>query len=299
MRLLLGVVALLLLPVVWLGTSGNVHVVGRAPVPSDEPLEETVAPYPEVDPGPRPPADEQPQRELAEEQEPPEEWDEPPEDAVERGPCSLVLQAVDLDTGTPIELYGDLWRLDAPGNELWTRGDQLQAHVTVKPGGTQVDNLPAGDYRVHATSQRRDTDDPPTFGVEGALTHRTLRIPLPREHRVFLKVFDENGRLVRQGVRTDGLFSSSSSGAREKPPWLEERRLRRGEYYGGMGIVTSCGGLHPSEPQFVEADDRGFFWGIFPEDDRSGRTHSIHSLQVEARNRVSLFLKCDVPHERT
>ena len=73
--------------------------------------------------------------EIEKEPEQPQELEElvedPPEDPIGRGECSLILQAFDADCGEPIDARADLWRLNAPGNEHWRAGDQLQASVKI------------------------------------------------------------------------------------------------------------------------------------------------------------------------
>ena len=47
-------------------------------------------------------------------------------DPPEQGQCDLTLDFIDSITGEAVSGEVKLYRLDAPGNELWTRGDQLQ-----------------------------------------------------------------------------------------------------------------------------------------------------------------------------
>jgi hypothetical protein len=100
---------------------------------------------------------------------------------VERGDCAISLRVLDAETEQPVASTVDLWRLDAPGNEHWTAGDQLQATADVPVEGARIEALPAGVYRPVCLAARYSAEDPPPVRVEGALTEVTFRILVPRK----------------------------------------------------------------------------------------------------------------------
>ena len=145
-------------------------------------------------------------------------------DPVERGPCSLFLRVVSEDAGRPVRTEVYLYRLDAPGNEHWSEGDRLKATVMVEREGTRIEELPEGRYRVYSMQQRKQSEDPPAFRVAGELTKHTVRIPLPRRYRVYVMVYDERGRILRDAERRDVGYGKSST--QKEPTWLRKRRFR-------------------------------------------------------------------------
>ena len=75
----------------------------------------------------------------------------------------MFLEVFERTTREPVATTLHLWRLDAPGNEHWTAGDQRQAIVEVAAGGSWIRELPAGRYRARCVAERRGNDDPQEF----------------------------------------------------------------------------------------------------------------------------------------
>lgn len=140
----------------------------------------------------------------------------PPDDPVERGPCALGVRVLDEVTGRPVGSEVRLWRLDAP------RGGQLQAKVFVEESGATIGQLPAGRYRTVCAAQLRGLDAPPAFLVSGDRTDVELRIRLPRDFTVRLRVVDENGRPVTIGRLAE--WTTRTVPDMTPPTWVTPRR---------------------------------------------------------------------------
>lgn len=154
---------------------------------------------------------------------------EPP-DPVEKGSCRLFLSLVCTDSGAPASGEVELWRLDAPGNEHWSKGDQLQVRVDVPKEGKRIDDLPKGRYRVYLKSERVGATDPPAFRVAGPRTEKILSFAERRKFRVRLLVRDASGTLLRRASLTSSSYSSSNE---DPPDWVKGRKLRQqGRWFG-------------------------------------------------------------------
>ncbi|MHC4955444.1 MAG: hypothetical protein ACYTGZ_16450 [Planctomycetota bacterium] len=210
----------------------------------------------------------QPER-VEEKVEEEEEILETPDDPVERGDRSLFISLTSQETGKPVASTVRLYRLGAPGNEHWTEGDQLQATRNVPVEGLDIHNLPAGRYRIHAEAQRHPSDDPFLFSVRAPTTRVAFALPMPRQFRARLKVYDEHGNLLRKSRYRRGSYNSSSRTV--KIPWLRKRKLRNPDLY-SIGIGGGVGGASGGRSdRTVEADERGFDLGTFWENPRYER----------------------------
>jgi len=233
---------------------------GRAPAPPPAPAE---APGERTAPGtPIPPA---------------------PEDPVEEGECSLHIALADRDSGRELAGSVALYRLDAPGNEHWTRGDQLQCMVDVAVGGTLVEKLPGGAYRIFCLDQPAKSEDPEAFLVSGALTRRTFAIPSPRWFEAWLVVVDENGRRFDRGrLRGGGRYHTDRS---MEPGWRVARALREPDkYFTGRGF--GAGAMGGRSVRAATAVDGRFPLGRYLEDARRRVGHVRWSWQSPERTEV-------------
>lgn len=166
-----------------------------------------------------------------------------PEDPPETGECTLQLYLVDRETGERVAGTVELWRLDAPANEDWSRGDQLQTKFGVEPEGRLVEDLPAGVYRPYVQSTARGAEFAPSFAVQGRWT--TQEVPVTRALLVeaTLVVIDEQGERLETAELQIGRLSSG--GVATAPPWRVERTLlATGNYYGIGGGWGGSGGRH-------------------------------------------------------
>ena len=196
------------------------------------------------------------------------DWDPP--DPSESGPCNLVLRAIDGDRYRPIQIPIQIWRLNAPGNHEWTEGDQWQTSVKLRPEGTRIEGLPAGEYRAYCLFQRAGTNDPIAFHVGGDLTKHTLVVPMPRKHKVFVRVYDEKGRLL--DWKEHGAYGPGRSlNGRYGPRWRKGRRRVNPARNGGVGLrsYTRCARIsrRPGPPR---AAPQPILVGEFEDDDKRG-----------------------------
>ena len=129
--------------------------------------------------------------------EPPiEEWEDLdlPDD-VQLGPAALDLRLVDARTGAGVASHVELWRIDAPGNDHWSAGDQLQQQAHVPAEGLLFTRLPEGRYRLVCSAQVWD-EEPPEVEVDAPRTQIDLALALPRSFRVRVVVRDRFEHLV-------------------------------------------------------------------------------------------------------
>jgi len=169
-----------------------------------------------------------------------------PLDVAEEGPCSLFLVLTDEATGAAINSAVELYRLDIPENEYWSRGDRLQAEVLVSTEGAWVRELPAARYRAVVHEQRLGSDAPVAFGVEGDETRVSLRVPMPQEFQAHLVVRDAQGERVLGGEVWGG--APRWHGRKVTPDWLTLRTLRRPDLYHPVSLRGggSAGGTRTS-----------------------------------------------------
>lgn len=220
-----------------------------------------------------------------------------PSDPVERGPCTLEFHLQDAETGEPVAGVVALYRLDAPGNEHWTRGDRLQASVEVPVGGTNVEDLPAGFYRPHCLSQRFPPIDHESFEVTGARTTWVVRVPMPRSFRAFLVVRDENGRGIERGDLSGISLSSSMRPA--EPHWLRPRAPRDS---GILGLGGGAGGsrVRSGSRRFGAVGPRGRYQlATYAEDDCRLHRRVLWFWRSAGRSEVRALLDLEGWRETT
>jgi len=228
----------------------------------------------------------------------PVEIEELPEDPVETGPCSLTLNLTSAESEQPVQATAELWRLDAPGNEHWKRGDQLQARLDVPREGIAVDNLPAGRYRVFSGDQRVNSADPPAFEVAGPRTVVTLSLPMPRKFHVHVRIYTESGHVLLRATRDD-LGGSTYAGTVDPPKWRKERWLKSGNWFGGTrSLGIGCGSSRAPAYE-VAGTEAGFYLGVCREDARRSSRTSSHSFENEGRTSVSLFLTGEIQRDHS
>lgn len=237
---------------------------GQAVAPP--PHEESTAPAsPDLRPPEVPGRDLATEREVApvpdetpEDVEEPEEEVAPPPDPIERGECALFLQLFDAETREPVRSRVQLWRLDAPGNEGWTRGDRLQATLDVGDGGRWFRELPAGRYRARCEGERRTAEDPPEFLVECPTTSHHLDLTLPRTRDVTVRLFTASGDPVRRAeFRLERRGANSRSANR--PSWVTHRTPKNGALTSVFGMGGGWSGRVRGGWRTLDADAAGRF----------------------------------------
>ena len=221
-----------------------------------------------------------------------------PPDPVGVGDCSLLLALTDEASGAPVASRVLLYRLNAPGNEHWTAGDQLQAMLDVPKEGLWVHGLPQGSYRIHALAQRRGSDDAFRFGVRAETTEKRIAVPMPRRFASFLVIVNERGQPIPTAkLRVGGRFHMYG-----KPvvPWLRSRKLREPERYATvLGFGAGCGSYGRCGQRALTAGPRGFVLGEFFEDSRSRETSQSLTARLERRTRVRVRRSHSVARDQT
>jgi len=208
---------------------------------------------------------------------------EPPRDPVSRGEGSLRLALVDADTGEAVEEGVHLYRIDAPGNEHWTRGDQLQGKFEIGTDGRRVTGLAPGRYRVFVPGQRAGTTDERAFLVDGPGVRRTVAVPVPRAIRVRLMVVDADRRRLTRGELASSSYSSSRT---VQPSWLVPREPRRPSrrVFGGRHRMGCGGGSGRSALR--SGDDGRFRLGTLEENSRAHRRSRSFTWMRDGRSSV-------------
>ncbi len=122
------------------------------------------------------------------------EW-EMPEDPPQQGDCDLQIDFVDSITGVAVAGQAKLYRLNAPGNEHWTDGDQLQLSAWASDGHFIAAQIPPGKFRAYPLFARIDAPTPEAFKVEGFLTRVTQQVEMPQKELLHVQLFRSDGLL--------------------------------------------------------------------------------------------------------
>ena len=224
--------------------------------------------------------------EVPPEQEPFES--ELPPDPIELGESALHLFLIDAHTLQAISSQVWLIRLDAPGNELFERGDQRQAEAFVPLEGAWFEQLPEGRYRVISAEEACTPEVPESFELRGATTHQRLRIERAGQRMAWLFVLDPRGTALER-VELARLESESISSSELSVAWLVPRKPKVEGF-----SVTSFESLSlgsPPAPVFAwrTAEARGFELGLIQQNKRQGR-YVHHFL---ARRAGLTEVRCD------
>ncbi|MCA8978533.1 MAG: hypothetical protein H6831_14810 [Planctomycetes bacterium] len=214
--------------------------------------------------------------------------DEPPEEAedvelypdpVELGDCALFLEVYERSALLPVATTVHLWRLDAPGNEHWGAGAQLQATIDVGLEGGWARELPAGRYRARCLAERRANEDPHEFMVSGDTTRLRLSIDTPRERELLVQLFSADGEPIREAE-----FSLQVRGANShsvgRPDWAKEREPKFDAAFVGVGMGGAWSGGRRARWKRLSADAEGWFR---PGSAREGKRDETPTYRLEAR----------------
>ena len=215
--------------------------------------------------------------------------DEPPPDLSKTGPCAVNVLLVDAATGDRVKSVVQLWRLDAPGNAHYTRGDQRQASQTHEINmldGVRFDKLPAGRYRIHAEAQPRGAEDPPAFVVDSAAATHVFEIAMPGRRPAWLRIHDEQGHPIQRATVDGGRMSGIRSHTR--PAWRVARAFKGNAYFGPFvgGGGWSIGGGRAFRATEATAD--GFPLASIRQPSRTERVTERYEFRVPGRTRVKL-----------
>ncbi|MHC4955991.1 MAG: hypothetical protein ACYTGZ_19265 [Planctomycetota bacterium] len=218
-----------------------------------------------------------------------------PEDPPEPGACVLKLSIVDAGTGKPTKSRVRLYRIDAPGNEHWTRGDRLRGKYDVPTEGHEIVGLAAGTYRLSCAEQEATRDDDRAFFVSGAITRWTVHVHLPRKFTAWLNVHWPEGRRVK---------SASLKNRREAthnwntPAWFTPREPRHADRY-VLSLAGSGGGSFSRHgTRFLNSAPTRYSLGTYSGDSRGRQTRATRFWSGDGLTSVKVTIKGDRTDDR-
>lgn len=150
-------------------------------------------------------------------------------DLPEHGDCNLVVSFIDATTGEPVSGEVKLYRLDAPGNDYWSKGDQLQLQARTNGNELTAQNIPQGEYRAYPLFARLNAPTPAAFKVEGYLTRVTQPVEMPLQNQIQLQLFRSDGVLYgsqNEAVEFRKLSLLPRGFGKPEPDWLKQRTLK-------------------------------------------------------------------------
>jgi hypothetical protein len=164
-------------------------------------------------------------------------------DPPEAGECDLTIDFVDSITGEAVAGEVKLYRIDAPGNELWTRGDQLQRRGYAKGGQFDATQIPVGTYRAYPLFARLHAPTPMPFDVTGPSTRIEQAVEMPHIEQIQLQLFRSDGVLFNghpKSFEFRKLGPLPEGSAKTEPNWLKYRNPRDDNvaYFSESGLVT-------------------------------------------------------------
>lgn len=200
-------------------------------------------------------------------------------DPVERGECALFLEVFDREDLEPVRTTVHLWRLEAPENEHWGAGAQLQTTFDVGLEGGSAEELPAGRYRARCLAERRGNQDPQEFVVSGRTTRHRLLIDRPRDREVLVKLFSADGEPIHEAEFHLGKRGAHSHSV-GRPDWAADRAPKFEADSFGMGMGGSWSGGRRTTWKTLRADADGWF---HPGTVREGHRRETPTFRLEAR----------------
>lgn len=228
-----------------------------------------------------------------------EELRYPGPDPVQTGECSLLLNFYDSVTDEPVSGKADLWRLDAPGNKHWTKGDQKQKRVKAEAGQVRIDNLPHGRYRVFTHFAREGADSAQEFSIAGELTTVSIPVELPQSEEAFLILVDASGQRISnpKGRKLEIRNQGYSTGLNRnlKPKWEVARSPLDANALGGMGL--GGGHMGPSSRRWLPVDmgAQGISLGELRQNSRQRRRTYNRGFRVDSEFRTTVMVQISGP----
>jgi len=221
-----------------------------------------------------------------------------PLDAVQKGPGALILHVVDRESGDRVRCTVQLWRLDAPANARWTRGDQLQETRQAPNGDTRFEDLPAGRYRVFVEEERAGAPGEHAVEVGEGVTEERVEVLRARRWPILLRVIHDDGEHVERG-KGGGAYCSRW----EEVPASWPGMVRRARLDGGpTRSEPASGGLPqvlflPGELASFD-EGAGFSLGLAEENTKGKRYTQVFGLEPAGCVPVSFQLPDDLDGAR-
>ncbi|MGB0952696.1 MAG: hypothetical protein ACPG31_05700 [Planctomycetota bacterium] len=224
-------------------------------------------------------------------EEPSEEFlleSELPPDPLQFGESAVEIKLLDSLTLEPVSGTVQLWRLNAPGNEDWFSGDQLQHTAKAVDGVFRADQLPEGDYRIYAIFAKDGAESGPAFKIEGRSTSLTQEVIMPHPEEIVLVLYRADGTRIL-GVSGEGFEwqeggNTSSQDMDYEPSWLNRRWPHHDAVFESMSMGGGWSGGHhrswkPMEPTFF-----GYSLGTRHQDSRGNTTkHRFYFREGESK----------------
>ena len=215
-------------------------------------------------------------------------------DPVGLGECTLEIKFFDSQDFSPVSGQVQLWRLDAPGNDFWSNGDQLQVDALAYKGVLTIENLPAGKYRLHPLFARKGSLANPEFEVSGEFTQFDCAVEMPGVDDVAVKIYRPDKTLLfvtNEQIQTKRL-GWRLSGRVVDPNW------KNGRVDKSTGLVNpprmsekkGSASKRPWSQQTV--NDLGVRFGDLVE----GNRQSMRIYRFQLRNGTHSSMRLTLPH---
>ncbi len=203
-----------------------------------------------------------------------------PPDPVAEGPASLRMNLIG-GSGVPMTSEVILWRIDAPANRFWTRGDKDIARVTVGPAGYVFEDLEPGCYRPVVLGERQTARHQSVIRVAGD-TQVRLAVQEPGKRSALLKLM--TGEELLPSVEASFGPLAVIDHSQDIPVWAHPRQIQSefqgidypatyGEADTGMGDEWDW--LYPLNDLYDLRD--------LPEDTRGAHFYRVVELRFNGR----------------
>lgn len=216
-----------------------------------------------------------------------------PPDPVEQGDASLHLRLVDEATGELVKSQIVLWRLEAPSNRFWTRGDQDVAQAWSDVDGCVFEDLAPGRYRPVLHSERKAAAHQDEIEVFGR-TEKELAVDLPRHRPVWMVFKDAEPPFPS----VEALFGplEYEDRSHEIPDWVNGRTMR--PEFEDFDYLLSFEGMNSeSDASWIWLRPEGgrFDFGTLPEDTRQALYRRAVSLRIDGAEPRDVFVRNPQP----
>ncbi|MFT5291989.1 MAG: hypothetical protein ACI8QS_003033 [Planctomycetota bacterium] len=203
-----------------------------------------------------------------------------PPDPVAEGLASLRMN-LSGGSGVPLTSEVILWRIDAPANRFWTRGDQDIARVAVGPAGYLFDDLEPGYYRPVVLGERQSARHQGVIRVEGD-TDVELLVQQPGKRSALLQLM--TGEHLSPTVEASFGPLTAIDHSRDVPPWANPRQIQN--EFQGIDYHATYG-----EPDSGLSDEWHWLYPLndlydlrdLPEDTRGAHFYRVVELRFDGR----------------